>query len=188
MAHQTIKSIVFASLLSVGCLVSSAQRFFTKSGRIDFFSKARIEDIKAVNKSVTCVLDTRSGALQFSMLMKGFDFEKALMQEHFNENYVESGQFPKAEFRGSITNNSEIDYGRPGTYTARVKGQMTIHGITKPVETTGTIQVAQDAIQASASFSILLSDYHISIPAVVKDNLSNSIRIQVAARLEPLTK
>ncbi|MDB5253594.1 MAG: YceI family protein [Flaviaesturariibacter sp.] len=188
MAHQTIRPVLMAALLSASCLTATAQRYFTKSGHIDFSSKAALENIRAVNKSVTCVLDTKTGAVQFSVLMKGFSFEKALMQEHFNENYVESDKFPKAEFRGTITNNGEIDYSKPGSYTVNVKGLLTIHGVTKPVETSGTIQVGDGAIQASASFQVLVSDYRISIPAVVRDNVSNTIRIQVSTRLEPLSK
>src|SRR5689334_8859827 len=85
-------------------------KYFTKTGKINFFSKATLEDIEAKNKTVTAVIDSKSGAVQFSVQMKGFEFEKKLMQQHFNENYVESDKFPKGEFKGMITNNSEINY------------------------------------------------------------------------------
>jgi polyisoprenoid-binding protein YceI len=118
--------------------------------------------------------------------MKGFEFEKALMQEHFNDNYVESNKYPKAEFKGSVTNNSAINYAKDGTYPARVKGKLTIHGVTRDVETNGTIKVNGGKIDASSVFNILLSDYKVSIPAVVKDKISNNIRISVDCKLEPL--
>jgi polyisoprenoid-binding protein YceI len=92
-----------------------------------------LEDIEAKNKTVTAVLDTKSGALQFSVQMKGFEFEKALMQQHFNENYVESDKYPKAEFRGVLSNNAAVNYGKDGSYPVTVKGKFTLHNITKDV-------------------------------------------------------
>ena len=127
-----------AFLLTFLSISSFAQdKYFTKTGKIDFFSKASLEDIEAKNKTVTAVLDSKTGAVQFAVQMKGFEFEKQLMQQHFNENYVESDKFPRSEFKGSVTNNSAINYKKDGTYPARVKGKMTIHGVTNDVETTG---------------------------------------------------
>jgi len=175
----------FAFLLSA--TISFAQdKYFTKTGKINFFSNASLEDIEGKNKTVTAVLDSKTGALQFAALMKSFEFEKQLMQQHFNENYVESDKFPKGEFKGIITNNSDINYAKDGTYTAKVKGKMTIHGITKDVETTGTIKVDGGKIKANSVFNVLLSDYKIKIPAVVKDKVSNSIKVSVDCELEPL--
>jgi YceI-like domain len=171
-------------LLTAGNL--NAQKYFTKTGKISFFSKTSMENIEAHNKSVTCVVDTKSGAVAFSVLMKGFEFEKALMQDHFNENYVESSKYPKAEFKGTITNNSDVNYTQDGVYTTKVKGKMTLHGVTKDVETTGKITVKGGKVIATSDFVLLLSDYKITIPSVVKDNISNSIKIMVDCTLEPL--
>lgn len=178
-------------LILIAALFSSAagmaqEKFFTKSGRIKFHSKAPLENIDASHKSVTCVLDTKTGNLQFAVLMKGFEFEKALMQEHFNENYVESHKFPKAEFKGQLTNNAEVNYTKDGTYAAKVKGTLTMHGESREVEAPGTIIVKQGKLQAMADFNILLSDYKIEIPKMVKDNVSNSVKISVDCSLDPL--
>ena len=108
------------------------------------------------------------------------------MEEHFNEDYMESDKFPKGEFKGVITNNAEINYAKDGVYSAKVKGKMTIHGITKDVETTGTIKVDNGKVNANSVFNVLLSDYKIKIPAVVKDKVSNSIKVSVDCQLEPL--
>lgn len=178
--------IVMIGFLALATTVQAQDKYFTKSGRITFFSEAPLEDIEGKNKSATAVLDTQTGALQFSVPMKGFEFDKALMQEHFNENYVESDKYPKGEFRGTITNNSEINYATPGTYTAKVKGKLTIKGITRDIETTGTIKVNGDNLNAASVFNIRLSDYNIKIPSLVKDNLSNNIKITVDTKLEPL--
>ena len=179
---------IFLSILVLALTVTThaQDKYFTKSGKISFFSKSTLENIEAHNKSITCVLDTKSGALQFAVLMKGFEFEKALMQEHFNENYVESHKFPKAEFKGSVVNNNEIDYSKDGTYKAKVKGKLTLHGETRDVETNGTITVKGGKIDADASFNVLLADYNITIPSVVKDNISKSINITVDCILDPL--
>lgn len=178
--------MMLAMLLFAGTVVSAQGKFFTKTGKIDFSSKAPLEDIEAKNKTVTAVLDSRSGALQFAVQMKGFEFDKALMQEHFNENYVESDKYPKAEFKGTIVNNADINYNKPGTYTAKVKGKMTLHGVTKDVETTGTIKVNSDHLKAESTFNLLLSDYEVKIPNIVKDKISNNIKITVDTKLDPL--
>lgn len=181
------KNLLFAILFLLSASASFAQdKFFTKTGKINFFSKAALEDIEAKNKTVTAVLDSKTGALAFAVQMKGFEFEKQLMQQHFNENYVESDKYPKAEFRGTITNNSEINYAKAGTYTAKVKGKMTLHGVTRDVETTGTIKVDGDNLNATSEFTLQLSDYNIKIPSVVKDKVSNSIKVSVDTKLEKL--
>jgi polyisoprenoid-binding protein YceI len=145
-----------------------------------------MEDIEAKNKTVTAVLDSKTGAMQFSVQMKGFEFEKALMQQHFNENYVESNKFPKAEFKGALTNNSSVNYTKDGTYVVTVKGKLTLHGVTKDVEAPGTIKVDGGKLEGKSTFNIRLSDYKISIPSVVKEKVSNSIKIIVDTKLEPL--
>src|SRR5687768_1126030 len=99
--------------------ICAQDKYYTKSGRIQFESKAPLEDIEAVNRSVTCVLDSKTGNVQFAVIMRGFEFKKALMQEHFNENYIESHKFPRAEFKGQLLNNNEINYAQDGVYPAR---------------------------------------------------------------------
>ena len=180
------KNLILSALMLTAALSNAQDRYFTKTGKIEFHSKATMEDIEARNKTVMAVLDTKSGALQFSAQMKGFEFEKALMQEHFNENYVESGKYPKADFKGVVVNNSDINYAKNGTYTAKVKGKLTMHGVTKDVETTGTIKVDAGKLDANSTFNIQLSDYNVKIPSVVKDKVSNNIKIVVDTRLEPL--
>jgi polyisoprenoid-binding protein YceI len=180
--------IMMLVLASISTASFAQDKFFTKTGKITFYSKAPMEEIEGKNKTVAAVIDSKSGAIQFALQMKGFEFEKQLMQQHFNENYVESDKYPKAEFKGSITNNSEVNYSKDGSYTAKIKGKLTIHGETKDVETQGTVKVNDGKIDASSTFNVLLSDYKISIPSVVKDKVSNSVKITVACDLEPLKK
>jgi polyisoprenoid-binding protein YceI len=166
--------------------VSAQDRYFTKTGRIEFVSKAPLEDIEAQNKTVTAVLDTKTGALQFSVQMKSFEFEKALMQQHFNENYVESDKYPKAEFRGVVTNNASVNYSKNGSYPVTVKGKLSLHNVTKDVEVPGTVKVDDGKIEAVSTFTILLSDYKIAIPSPVKNKIANNIKIVVDTKLDPL--
>jgi len=180
------KSLIAIGLLVITVVSQAQDKYFTKTGKIDFSSKSRMEDIDARNKTVAAILDTKTGAVQFSVLMKGFEFPKALMQEHFNENYVESNKYPKGEFKGSITNNSTINYKNDGSYPAEVSGKLTIHGVTKDVKTKGTVKVDGGKIDVTSVFNILLSDYKIKIPSIVKEKLSNNIKITVDCLLEPL--
>ncbi|QEC41808.1 YceI family protein [Pseudobacter ginsenosidimutans] len=177
-------SLLLLYLVLTGSVFSQG-KFFTRTGQISFSSKGILETIKAQNKTVTCVLDAQTGQIQFSVMMRGFEFKKALMQEHFNENYVESDKYPTAEFKGQI-NSPLPDLSKDGSYPVKVKGKMTIHGITQELATDGTLTVQQGAMKADATFTILLSDYKIRIPSIVKNNLSNTVSIAVACSLQPL--
>ena len=168
-------------------IISQAQdRFYTKNGNITFYSKAPLEDIEANHKSAVCVLNTKTGSLQFSVLIKGFEFENEEMQEHFNEDYLESNKYPKAEFKGQILNNSTISYTKPNTYPVNIAGQLTIHGVTKEVQSTGTIKVQEDGLIAASSFVIQVADYNIKIPSLVKDKIAKTVKITVDTKLTPL--
>lgn len=166
--------------------VNAQDKFFTKTGKIYFNCTGGVEKIEATNKTTTCVLDTKSGMMQFSLLMKGFEFERALMMEHFNENYVETEKFPKSTFVGAIVNNGDVSYGKDGSYAVRVKGKLTMHGETKDVEAPGKIVVKGGKVTAVSDFSLKLSDFGIKIPGAVQDKISNDVKISVDLALEPL--
>ena len=165
-----------------------AQKYYTRSGVISFFSSTPVEDIKAINSSATCVLDTETGAIEFATLMKAFKFKKALMEEHFNENYVESATYPKGTFKGKITNSSEIDFTKDGIYDAHVKGVMNIHGVEKEVESTGSIEVKDGNIIILSEFLLAPEDYDIEIPGVVRDKIAKELEISVNANLAPFNR
>jgi polyisoprenoid-binding protein YceI len=180
------RTLFLITLLISGTALFAQDKFFTKSGRISFYSKAPLEDIEAENRSVTAVLDTKTGMVQFAVPMKAFEFEKALMQEHFNENYIESDKYPKAEFKGQVLNNNSIDYTKDGEYPAKVKGTLTIHGQSKDVESNGKVVIKEGKVLTDATFNVRLSDYNISIPNLVKDKISNTVQVNVDCTLEPL--
>jgi polyisoprenoid-binding protein YceI len=120
--------------------------------------------------------------------MKSFQFEKALMQEHFNENYVESDKFPNASFAGKVLNIKEVNFGKNGIYNATIEGDLTIKGVTKKVTEKGTFEVKDGKINGKSTFNVLLADYNIKIPNTVANNISKTIQIDVDVNLEQLAK
>ena len=179
-------SLTIIAFVTVCSVMEAQDKYYTKTGKIFFeCTKSPIEKIEATNKSGTCVLDVKTGRLQFGVLMKGFEFQRALMQEHFNENYVESSKFPKSDFKGEISNNNEINYTKDGEYIAKVKGKLQLHGKTHDIDAIGKIIIKQGRVTANARFAILLSDYNIRIPSLVSDKLSNSVNIIIDCNLEP---
>jgi hypothetical protein len=178
---------MFLLLLLTGTVSLKAQdKFFTKTGRISFYSVAPLEDIEAHHRSVTAILDSKAGTLQFMLLVNGFEFEKELMQEDFNADYLETPKFPKSEFKGQILNNTAINYTKDGEYQAKVKGTLLLHGESKDMEASGKLTVRGGKIIINATFNILLSDYKIPISKLVKDKISNKVKITMDATLDPL--
>jgi hypothetical protein len=152
-------------------------KLFTKSAKISFFSKTPMENISAVNNKAVSVWETSSGQIEFSVLIKGFEFEKALMQEHFNENYMESDLYPKATFKGTVENSGTLVFTKDNTYKVKINGSLTMHGVTKPVSVPATITIKGGSISASASFTVSAEDYNIKIPALVADKISKQITV-----------
>lgn len=178
---KTIAGLIL--LLSIHFSVD-AQKYMTRNGMIHFFSKAPLEDIEASNNQVSSVLDIKSGDIAFSLLMKAFQFEKALMQEHFNEKYVESETYPKASFKGKL-DLEKLSALNANPTDLKVSGILTIKGISKEVTTIAKLsQDANGKISGKSVFTILLDDYNIKIPSAVKNNISKSIEIKVDMNYE----
>jgi uncharacterized protein YcsI (UPF0317 family) len=182
------KSIILILMLISFGMAASAQKYISKTALIRFYSDAPMEKIEASNRQVNTALDAVTGDLVFKVLMKSFVFEKALMQEHFNENYVESDKYPNATFLGKITNIKEINFAKDGSYNANVEGKLTIHGVTREVKTTGKFEVHGAKVIGKSTFSINLSDYNVTIPSAVVKNISNAVEITVDAAMDKLTQ
>ena len=172
-----LKNLAFA--LALLPLAASAQdRYMTRNGHIAFFSATPMENIEANNHKVTSVWDVTTGAMQFAVLIKAFEFEKALMQEHFNENYMESNTFPKATFKGKLSGITADQLKKAGTYEVTVTGDLTIHGVAKPATSKGTFTVdANGAIKATSEFAVKPADHGIKIPGGV--NVADQIQVKV---------
>lgn len=173
-------SIIFfsAKLLSQSVLQT------TKNGQISFFSKTPLENIDAVNNEASSILNTQTGDLVYAVLIKGFHFERALMEDHFNENYMESSKIPKSTFKGKISNLATVDFKKDGTYAVTADGDLTIHGVTKKLSIPGTIVVKSGKIQILSKFTIKAKDYNIKIPAVVANKIAETIDISVDCKYE----
>jgi len=164
----------------------SAQKIFTKKGIVKFTASSSAEPIAGKTNTAASVLDKTSGNLEFSLLVKSMKFEKALMEEHFNENYMESVKFPKAIFKGKITNLSDINWTKDGKYSAKISGDLTIHGVTKSISTTADLVIKSGKVDADAKFNIQVADYKIEIPSLVKDKIAKTANIEVIASYENL--
>ncbi len=178
------KTLILLALLSLGT-ASFAQKFMTRTANVGFFSEAPLENIEARTSSGTGIIDMATGDMAFRVPINTFQFEKALMQEHFNENYMESDRFPNAEFKGKITNLAQVNLGRDGSYPATVEGQMTIHGITQNVKEVGSIRVAGERISVTSEFLVRVADYQIQIPSVMVDNIAKVVKVKLVADMQP---
>jgi len=169
------------SILVLLLVLSSARPspapLMTRSAFVGFYSKTPLEDIRGENNQVYAILDPDKHQLAFAMLMRGFIFTKELMQEHFNENYVESDKFPKATFSGTCS--GDMDLQTNGIYQVVVKGDITLHGVTQPVETTAQLDVKNDRITGTAAFDLKPESFQIKIPSIVRDKIAQQIHVRV---------
>ena len=158
---------------------NKGDKYITKNGKVSFLSHTQLEDIKGDNNKVSSVLDSKSGALIIEVLIRSFAFKKALLEEHFNENYMESTTYPKSKFVGKIDDLKAINFAKDGTYKSTVSGKLTIKDKTNDVKTSGTFTVKDGKLNGQAIFKIKLADYNVHIKAVVKDKISEEIEISV---------
>jgi polyisoprenoid-binding protein YceI len=138
-----------------------AKNYTSSKGQIKFFSKTPAEDIQATNTQIVSKISSK-GAIEFAALIKGFRFENELMQKHFNEEgYLNSDKYPKSEFKGNITNFNAINLTKDGTYKATTTGNLTLHGVTKPITAAGTITVKNGKFQLSSLFKLRVQDFNV---------------------------
>ena len=169
-------------IISVILLISSinlqAQKFIGKNGDISFFSNAPMEDISAQNNKVSAVYDSDTKALVFQLKIIDFVFPNSLMQEHFNENYLESDIYPKSIFTGKIISQS-VD-------VTIVEGDLTIHGKTNKVKVEGNLNQENNTVNISSNFTVMLEDYDIKIPTLVMFKIAEMIDVKVTIELKEI--
>jgi len=181
------KATLFIGMLIMASAAIS-QKYMTKNGHIKFYSETPVETIEAHNVQVNSALDISTGDFVFKVLMKSFEFEKALMQEHFNENYVESDKYPNAMFKGKVQNIDEMDFSKPGEFDAVVDGELTIHGVTQEIHEIGLFKVTGEKVKAEATFILKPEDYKIKIPNTVINKIAEEIEITVDISLNAFKK
>ncbi len=184
-----MKKLFIFLLLALLLNTLQAQKYITRNGYIRFFSTTPVEDIEAKNYQFTSILDAATGEMVFKGLMKSFQFQKALMQEHFNEKYVESDKFPNAEFKGKIKDwkPEMLKAGKP--VEVLVEGDLTMHGVTNKVSEKGTVELKSDGkVVAKSKFKVKPEDYAIKIPGLVRNSIAEVIDVFVEIEYAPLEK
>lgn len=181
------KSIFLFGLVTVANFLN-AQVYSTSTGSVNFISKTKFEEFQATNKQVSAAISTEKGAIQFKVPVNSFQFEKDLMQQHFQENYMESATFPNSTFKGKLNPEKKVNFAVDGTYKVLVDGALELHGVSKDISVPGTITVKGGKITLAADFTILCSDYGVKIPKNNMNQVSNSIDISVNCELSPKKK
>ncbi len=166
--------------------VGQAQRkYLTKQGQVSFFSSTPVEDIKADNNQVLSVLNSDNGQIAIAILMKSFSFEKSLMQEHFNENYVESDVYPKAMFKGNVQDFKNFNTGK---HQVEIIGDLTIHGVTQKKKITATFVKTENAVALEGEFMINILEFGIDIPAAIINNIAKEVLVSFELDHKPYGK
>ena len=156
---------------------TEAQKYISEKSLVTFFSDARVEDIYAVNKNASGIIDISSMQLAFSVPIIDFKFEKKLMQEHFNEKYMETEKYPKSVFQGQVIGFNQAIKGQQ---KVKAKGKLTIHGVTNEVEIPGTIEVTPDnKLNIKSTFMVKLKDYKITIPQLLWQNVAEEVEVKI---------
>jgi len=179
MKHISIVLLAWISIINQ----AGQDIYVCRNAKITLYSSAPIEDIKAVTSTGASVYNAASGELDFSVAIRSFQFDKSLMQEHFNSDYMESDKFPRAIFKGKVENH--IDVGQDGTYPVKVAGQLTVHGVTQSRTIQGTISIKNGVVSMTSEFMVKCTDHHIDIPQIVFHHIAESIQVNVFATYSP---
>ncbi|MDH5365387.1 MAG: YceI family protein [Cyclobacteriaceae bacterium] len=153
-----------------------AQKYKSDKSTVTFYSEAVIENIEATNNKAQSVLDVTNQNIVFSIPIDGFDFEKDLMQEHFNEKYMETEKFPKSIFSGKF---SGFDINKTGKQKVAASGKLTIHGVERKISAEGIMIVEGNKIKLSSSFKVKLKDYKIAIPQLLWQNIAEEVEVEL---------
>jgi hypothetical protein len=163
----------------IGSLSINAQKYKTTEGQIEIFSKTPIFTIEGMNKKVASIINFETGDIVATTLVRSFKFHEALVEDHFNENYMESEKYPKASFKGKITNIKDVDLKKNGEYKVTIKGDLTLHGQTNPIEVPGTLTVKDGKLSGKTVFNVSLAGYKIHVEENYKDAIKDEIRLNV---------
>lgn len=177
-----MRTLIFFALIALMGTNAIAQKYLSEESYIRFFSEAPLENIEATNEEARSILDLATNQIAATVPITGFQFKKKLMQEHFNENYLESDKYPQAKLTAQLEG---IDWDNPDKEVT-AKGEMTIHGRTNEVDLKGSIVKDGVNIIVDAVFMIELQDYKIKIPKAVFYNIAESIEVTVKFTYKPL--
>jgi polyisoprenoid-binding protein YceI len=182
-------SFLTAIILVIATITVNAQasgKLVSSKTQIKFFSSTPAEDIQAVNLTSVSTINRETGEVVFSVPMQGFEFEKALMQQHFNgKDFLNTQAYPKAKLTGKITNLDKIDFTKDGTYTATLEGELTIKETTKAVKENGTVTVKGDLVEVQSKFNLTLADFGITfVKGKPSTNIAKAVEVSVLAQYQ----
>ena len=186
-----MKSKMLMISIVIVLLINNLQaqdKFMTRNGHVKFYSETPMEKIEANNNEAGSVLNTSTGDVTVALLNKSFKFERSLMEEHFNENYMQSDKFPKSTFKGKITDLKNVDFKKNGKYKVKVEGTLNAHGKDKAITADATIEVDGTKINATSVFNITPGDIGIEIPKLVKDKIAKTVQVTIEFKYEPAKK
>ena len=175
--------LTYLALASAVLTFGQGQKYFTRDAVITFTSDAPMEKIVSSNKEVNIIIDPSTSSMAVKVVMKSFAFDKQAMKDHFNADYLQTDQYPNATFEGKILNLK--DWTQNGTYTVVADGNLTIHGVTKPVKANGQVVIQNGKISVSANFNIQLKDYKVPVPSNYISKISQTIQLKVNGTLIP---
>lgn len=182
--RKTVKSAILGvTAIALFAFAPAVSKLTTTKTHIKFFSTTTAENIEAHNYKSVSTIDTKSGDVVFSVPMQSFEFEKALMQKHYNSpKFLDTKQFPKAKLIAKITNLNEVNFEKDGSYTAQVKGTLDLHGKTNPINEKATIIVNGSTYTVKSKFNITLVDYNIAFEkGKPSTNIAKTVEVTVEA-------
>jgi polyisoprenoid-binding protein YceI len=185
MVKILFRGVLITASLLLTSYISKAQLYITQSGNVSFFSATPMENIDATNKQVRTLLNAK-GELVFLIANTEFTFQNKLMQEHFNEKYIESEKYPQSSFKGKI--NEAFDLTKPGEYTVTATGKLNIHGVDQDRTINGKIVVTDKDVQLTAVFKVKLTDHKIDVPKLVMAKIAEDVEVKVNCSLLPKSK
>jgi polyisoprenoid-binding protein YceI len=177
-----MKNTLFTFFASLLLTTAFAQKYTVEKSSVVFYSHATIEDITAENKKSSAIFNASTGEIVFSIPISEFQFAKSLMQEHFNEKYMDTDKYPKSTFKGKING---FDANAGGTQNAKATGKLFIHGVERDVEIPGTIEKSGDKLQFKSKFIVKLEDYKVDRPQLLWQNIAEQVEVTIDFLFKP---
>ncbi len=183
MKKLMLLSVLAVLFISTVAFAQSSAKLVSSKTHVKFFSTTPAEDIEANNTSTVSTIEKSTGTVVFSVPMQGFEFEKALMQKHFNgKKFLDTKAFPKAKLKGKISNLSDINFSKDGTYNAIIEGDLTIKGKTKAIKEKGTVEIKGNVVMVNSKFNVTLADYGITfVKGKPSTNIAKTVEVSVKA-------
>jgi hypothetical protein len=173
------KVIVISSLVFLAFSNLFAQKYICKDGNVHLLSKTAMLTIDGKNNKASSILDSKTGDLVVQLQVRGFKFPEALLEEHFNENYMQSGTFPKADFKGKIANIATVNFTKDGEYPIDIVGKLTIHGETRDIKEKGKLVIKGGKVEGTSTMNISLANYKVKIEESYKDRIDDKVALSM---------